>query len=265
MIRIVFDTGYELSVKLCDNDFVRRWSLLLRQEIANRSLLQQHTYSSFASEQQAQQYLEQAIDTVNSFLKHKVVSKPCASDYSDPNFYNKLHSEFEKLAGSDWDRPTRLMSLAPGHVKLAIKSINRWCHRLERKPYRQLNYFRLEFDTVCREELLSDDYDLFQPITEPNTVTLDYSTLGKSLKECFEDNLNPTYVGMKLQHHYAANFICNTTAEKTSDKFVAWCKSHNINPIPRTELGSITLGHIVDSNWYNEVTKTCKIESITLE
>lgn len=266
MLTIIFDTGYALGVKLRNNDFVERWSELLEREIARNSLLQEHTYSSFVSEFQARQYLEQAIDTVNKFLKHQVVSLPTTDDYDNPDFYNKLHSQFERLAGPDWEKPTRLMCIAPEPVRLAIKSINRWCHRLERRPYQKFSSFRLEFDTDQRQPLLANDYDLFEPITEPNTVTLDYSTLGKSLRECFADNQVPTYAGMKLQHHYAANFILNTKVNHHQDtEFLKWCNAHNIDPVPRSETGSIILGQIADPNWYNEVTKTCKIQSIILE
>ena len=133
-IRIVFDTGYELTVDLFDNDFVKRWCRLLSQEIACGSLLQEDTYSNFAPESLARQRLEEAIDSVNGFLKRDFISKPCISDYDDPNFYNLLHQRFEQLAGPDWDRPTRLILVAPDHVKLAIKQIKRYCHRLERRP-----------------------------------------------------------------------------------------------------------------------------------
>ena len=264
-IRIVFDTGYELTVDLFDNDFVRRWCRLLDQEIARDSLLQQDTYSSFIPESLARQCLEEAIDSVNGFLKHEFISMPCASDYNDPNFYNQLHAKFEKLTGPDWDRPTRLMVIAPKNIKLAVKHINRYCHRLERRPYVDQTYMRIEFDTIERELLTVDDLQLFRPIIETNTVALDYSTLGKSLYECFEDGLTPDYAGLRIQQHYSANFILQFEPRQSTGNFKNWCTKYGITKIPISETGQLQLGKIVDPESFSKVKKTAKILSITLE
>lgn len=270
-IRIVFDTGYELTVDLFDNDFVNRWSRLLSQEIASGSLLQEDTYSSFVPESLARQRLEEAIDSVNGFLKREFISTPCVSDYDNPDFYNQLHEKFERLAGPAWDQPTRLMLLAPDNVKLAIRHINRYCHRLERRPYAEASLMRIEFNTHKRELLTSDDYKLFQPITDSNVVVLDYSTLGKSLYECYEDNLNADYHGMKIQQHYCANFILQFNQPRFNQpkfdyaNFKKWCAENGIVEIPAPELGSLQLGKIKDPESFDQVKKTAKILDIILE
>ena len=115
-IKIVFDTGYELTVDLIDNDFVKRWCRLLSQELERGTLLQEDTFSNFIPESLARQRLEQSIDTVNKFLRREIISIPRSSDYDNPEFYNRLHEQFEKLAGPDWDHPTRLMLVAPAEV-----------------------------------------------------------------------------------------------------------------------------------------------------
>jgi hypothetical protein len=264
-IKIVFDTGYELTVDLFDNDFVRRWCRLLDQEIASDSLLQQDTYSSFIPESLARHCLEEAIDSVNGFLKHEFISMPCASDYQDLNFYNKLHKSFEKLAGPDWSTPTRLMVLAPDNIKLAIRHINRYCHRLERQPYVEQTYMRVEFNTSDRELLTDNDYLLFCPVNEPNTVVLDYLTLGKSLYECFEDGLTPDYTGLKVQQHYNANFVLQFEPRAVNPAFKDWCMKNHIAEIPLPEVGQLQLGKITDSEAFSKVKKTAKILSIILE
>ena len=265
-IRIVFDTGYELTVDLFDNDFVKRWCRLLSQEIARDSLMQEDTYSSFVPESLARQRLEEAIDSVNGFLKREFISKPCVSDYDNRDFYNQLHEKFELLAGPDWETPTRLMTVAPDNIKLAIKHINRYCHRLETQPYKIDNYMRFEFNTNTREELTNDDLLLFKKIDEPNTVVLDYSTLGKSLVECFIDGLEPDYNGLKIQKHYCSNFILQFQPPVIdNEKFKQWCNLHQIQNIPITESRRLPLGKIQDQNAFEKVKKTCKILSITLE
>jgi hypothetical protein len=265
-IRLIFDTGYELTVDLFDNDFVNRWYRLLSQEIACGSLLQEDTYSNFIPESLARQRLEEAIDSVNGCLKREFISTPCVSDYDNPDFYNQLHEKFEQLAGPDWSQPTRLMLLAPDNVKLAIRHINRYCHRLERRPYVELSSMRVEFNTHQRESLTLDDYKLFQPVTEPNIVVLDYSTLGKSLHECYEDSLNVDYHGMKIQHHYCANFILQFNQPQNDHaRFKKWCAEQGITEIPASELGHIQLGKIYNQESFDQVKKTAKILDIILE
>ncbi len=262
---IEFDTGYFLVIDLFDNDFVCRWAKLLRHELKLDTLLQQDTFSSFCSEQQARQRLEQAIDQVNAFLKLEFIAVPKSEDYEDPTFYNQLHEKFEKLAGPDWSKPSRLMIIAPESVKLAVRHINRYCHRLERRPYKQLDHVRVEFNTSRRKLLKPDDIAMFKPVHDHNTVVLDYSTLGKSLYECFEDRLAANYAGMKLQQHYCANFILQFEPQKPNPAFVDWCASQGIIDIPLTERGQLCLGKIVDKNCFEKVEKAAKITSITLE
>lgn len=261
-IRLVFDTGYELTVDLFDNNFVNRWCRLLSQEIARNSLLQEDTYSSFVPESLAKQRLEEAIDSVNGFLKREFISKPCVSDYEDPDFYNRLHEKFEMLSGPDWSKPTRLMRIAPDNIRLAIRHINRYCHQLECPR----SIMRIEFATHYREPLQDDDYLLFRPTNEANIVTLDYSTLGKSLYECYFDKLPANYSAMKSQQHYCANFVLNfTPIQPDYNGFKIWCAEQGINEIPTPELGQLQLGKIRDQNSFDQVKKTAKILNIILE
>jgi hypothetical protein len=264
-IIIVFDTGYELTVDLIDNDFVKRWCRLLSQELERGTLLQEDTFSNFIPEFLARQRLEQSIDTVNKFLRREIISVPLSRDYDDPEFYNRLHEQFEKLAGPDWDHPTRLMLLAPEVVKLAIRHINRYCHRLEKRPYSVEPEMRVEFNTHNRHPLNADDYKLFKPVSHDHTVVLDYSTLGKSLYECYEDGLTPEYAGLKIQHHYCANFVLKfgePTRLKSSEGFETWLRDYNItNPTP----GQIQLGNISDKTAFDKVKQCVKIVTIKLE
>lgn len=264
-ITVAFDTGYNLIIDLFDNDFVKRWAKLLRYELECNTLLVEDTYSSFCSESYARKSLEQAIDQVNDFLKVQYIAPPVEADYSNPNFYNQLHEKFEKLTGPDWNSPTRLVTLAPDHVRLAIRHINRYCHRLEHQPYRVLNYMRVEFNTSQRRLLEPQDIKLFKKIDQPNTVVLDYATLGKSLYECFEDGLDADYPAMKIQQHYSANFILQFEPRQWNPAFTAWCHDQCINDIPAVETGQLPLGKIRNSDCFEEVKKTAKILTITLE
>jgi len=266
-IKIVFDTGYELTVDLIDNDFVKRWCRLLSQELERGTLLQEDTFSNFIPESLARQRLEQSIDTVNKFLRREFISMPRSTDYSDPEFYNRLHEQFEKLAGPDWDTPTRLMLVAPDEVKLAIRHINRYCHRLEKQPYCIEPEMRVEFNTHDRILLTDDDYKLFNKVDFDHTVVLDYSTLGKTLNECYEDGLSPDYAGKKIQHHYCANFVMRfgeTSRLKSEEGFEPWLAAHGITNVP-SATGYIQLGSIADKTSLDKIKQSAKIVTITLE
>ena len=222
MIKVSFDHDINLHVALDQNSFVDKWTALLAEELLTKNILQLDTFSFFLSEEESKNHLITAITTINRFLKTTFIDVPTDSMFSDPDYYNHLHIKFEKLAGPDWDKPTKLMVIAPADVQLAVRHINRFCHRLEQRPYKIEPVIRVEFDSHRREPLAEEDYQLFSTLYENNRVYLDYSTLGKSLYECYEDDLSPDYAGVKMQEHYSANFILKfgkTTSRKPKDNF----------------------------------------------
>ena len=98
-------------------------------------------------------------------------------------------------------------------------------------------------------------------------MVLDYSTLGKSLFECFQDNLSPLYSSMKHQHHYASNFILKFISDVDKNRleeFKEWIKLNKLSNLPKSALGEIKLGTF-DSNSFYEIQKTSKIIKIALE
>lgn len=266
-IKILFDTDFELTIKLNNNSFVQRWANLLEEEIESKEILQTDTFSSFFTENESIEYLVNAINKVNKFLKVDFVPLPIGDDINSQDYYNFLHTKFEKLAGPDWDTPTKLMVIAPKEIQLAIKHINRFCHRLEQRPYKIESYIRVEFNTARRNALLEDDYQLFDFVTEANTVCLDYSTLGKHLCECYLDGLEPSYPALKKQEHYCANFIMFFEQRPiiNTDNFKQWLKKYNISPELLKSNGLIPLGKIEEINSLQSVLNSRKISKITLE
>ena len=267
-IKVSFDQAINLHIVLDQNKFVNKWAKLLAEELHTKSILQLDTFSFFLSEDESRHHLINAITTINSFLKTTFIDIPTDSDFNDPDYYNHLHIKFEKLAGPDWDKPTKLMVIAPQEVLLAVRHINRFCHRLEQRPYKIEPIIRVEFDSNRRELLAEEDYQLFGSMEENNRVYLDYSTLGKSLYECYEDNLSPDYAALKMQEHYCANFILkfgNTTSRKSKNGFKKWVESYGINYATIKNHGHIPLGYIVEENLLQSITKCRTINNITLE
>lgn len=264
-IKILFDTGYELAIRLNNNSFVQRWSTLLAEELASKEILQTDTFSPFFTEDESTEYLVSAINQVNDFLKVDFV--PLPTNVNSQEYYNLLHSSFEKLAGPDWSKPSKLMVIAPKEIQLAIRHINRFCHRLEQQPYKIESWMRVEFDTSRRETLLDDDYALFSSMNDANTVYLDYSTLGKSLYECYKDGLDPTYEGLKVQEHYCANFIILFDQQSRIDEneFTCWLKKYKVDPKLVRSNGAIPLGKVEGISSLQSVLKSRKINKITLE
>jgi hypothetical protein len=268
IITISFDQALDLHIQLDQNSFVSKWASLLQEELQTKEILQLDTFSFFIDEQEARHHLLEAINTVNKFLKTVFINAPTDSDFKNPNYYNYLHSQFEKLVGPDWSKPTRLIAIAPPAIRLAIRHINRFCHRLEQRPYKIEPVLRVEFDSCRRESLAEEDYKLFEQGEENNRVYLDYSTLGKSLYECYEDGLSPTYAGLKMQEHYCANFVLSfgkTTKQRPPAKFESWLVEHGIDSRTIKNLGRIPLGYIVEKEMLQFIVKCRKINKITLE
>lgn len=264
---VSFDTNYELVINLRNNDFVRRWVDLLEEELSRITVIQEDTYSCFYTEKQSRDALIAAIKIVNKFTKREFITVPRDEDFDNPNFYNELHIKFEQLCGPDYDTPTRFMVLGPESLKTAIRQINRFCHRLERRPYKVNLPMIVEFLRPKREKLLLEDYDLFEEYCGKNVVLLDYSTLGKTLYDCFVDGLNPFYAGMKVQHHYNPNFIICFEKEPIANKkeFINWLKEYQIEYVPKQELGVIVLGEFSDNNAEDMIRKTTRITNIKIE
>jgi hypothetical protein len=170
IITISFDQAPDLHIQLDQNAFVFKWASLLQEELQTKEILQLDTFSFFITEQESRQHLLEAINTVNKFLKTVFIDIPTDSDFKNPDYYNYLHLQFEKLAGSDWSNPTKLMLLAPPAVKLAVRHINRFCHRLEQQPYKIEPVLRIEFDSSRREPLAEEDYKFFGQSDETNRV-----------------------------------------------------------------------------------------------
>lgn len=266
-IKILFDTDVELTIRLNNNGFVQRWANLLAEELESKEILQTDTFSSFFTEDESIEYLIGAINKVNKFLKVDFVPLPGNDDINNRDYYNFLHTKFEKLAGSDWNKPTKLMVIAPKEIQIAIKHINRFCHRLENRPYKIESWMRVEFNTVRRELLLDDDYSLFESIADINTVYLDYSTLGKHLYECYQDGLDPQYQGLKIQEHYCANFVMlfEQRVNIDADNFKQWLNKYNVSPELLKSNGAIPLGKIEEADSLQLVINSRKINKIILE
>jgi hypothetical protein len=269
VLKITFDTDYTLICHLRDNNFVSRWQTLLANTIQNNKILQEDSLSAFFTEDKSRQYLESAIDKINAFTKREFIRKPNNYDYESMDYYNYLHERFEFLTGSDYDNPTGLASHGPISIRTAIRHLNRFCHRLENRPYQIGNYLRIEWDSIERKLLELEDFNLFEDIEDKEYIVyLDYSTLGKSLVECFMDGLTPSYKAMKLQEHYSSNFIIKfVKKEKLFDKdqFLNWLKFHGIKDLPKAALGAIVLGDIKDMDSFEKVKQSNNIIDIRLE
>lgn len=267
-ITVFFDNGFDLHIDLHDNWFVNKWTKLFVEEVAVKPILQTDTFSFFMTEEESKNCLISAVEKVNGFLKTKFIDVPDEASFNNPDYYNHLHLQFEQLAGPDWDQPTKLMVLAPKEIQLAVRHINRFCHRLEIRPYRLEPLLRVEFDTHTRLPLGEKDFNLFTSFDQDDTVYLDYSTLGKGMMELYEDYLSPHYQNAKTQQHYSANFVIRFgqgTERRSREGFVPWMHQHGLDISTMRGIGHIPLGTLRQKNSLDSVTKSRKINKITLE
>lgn len=249
MLEIEVDHCHTVTVDLYHNDFVSRWKKLFEQTVASCAINQLESFSCSLLEPQSQERLIVAITTINRFLKRKFIDLPSQIDWDDQHWYNYLHSKFEQLNGT-FDRPTKLLMLAPTEVKDAIRALNFYVHRLERRPYAEYNTWYISFDksSYTRLPLEHSDYDLFCFQVQPGQAYIHYAELGKTMIDLYHDGLPVDYSGLKNLHYYSAEISVHVGTDTISlfdDGFRQWANDNLIDINDRKlGLGAIPIGDV---------------------
>jgi hypothetical protein len=247
MLEIEVDHCHLVTVDLYKNDFVSRWKTLFEQTVASCAINQLESFSCSLSEPQSQGRLIVAITTINRYLKQNFVDLPTQIDRDDQQWYNYLHSKFEQLNGT-FDRPAKLLMLAPPELKSAIRALNFYVHRLEKRPYADYNTWYISFDKNCytRLPLEPDDYDHFCDQIRPGQAYIHYAELGKTMIDLYQDGLPIDYSGLRNLHYYSAEISVHVgtgTISWFKDGFRQWANDNSIDIDDRKlGLGVIPIG-----------------------
>lgn len=247
-LTVFLGTSGEASfdIELFDNRFVKKWTQELTWCLENCEFNQQEAFAGFITLSDAECRLKIACETINRYLVD-FINIPKSIIDQDQQYFNYLHEIFEKLSGG-FGSPTRLFCTANPELRSAIRDLNFYVHRVEKKIQTKPNlYLSFNKDQYRRHSLDVTDYDQFQFKFPAGTLFLHYAELGKEFADLYQDNLPIDYTNHKNLHYYSgeatlAFFDFDAFQDK---KYVEWLKSHQIDPWDKRHgHGKIPLGKV---------------------
>ena len=248
-LTVVLGASGEASfdIILNDNDFVRKWVDELRWCLDNCPFDQVEIFSNFKTANELFVSINESCIVINRYLNGFIeIQSECTRGY-----LNYLHEKFERLSG-EFGTPTRLFSIANDELKIAIRNLNLYIHKLE-QIIDNTDIYQIAFDkdTSRRHRLDLTDYNYFEFNLPAGTLYLHYDELGKNLLDVYKDGLTIDYLGLKNLHYYSGNVaITFTDIDMFKDNlFSDWLINNNIDPYDKTlGHGKIPLGMIENIN-----------------
>lgn len=238
------------SINLYDNPFVQKWIKELRWCLDNCEFNQQEIFSRFLSAEDRATLLTNSIVTINNYVKnfielrHNILKQ-------DQEYFNYLHLKFEQLVGQ-FDKPTRLWTIANNELKDAIRTLNYMIHCIEgnhknqRYPSVHISFNK---NQIRRQPLLPEDYQYFKLQADPGELTIHYIEIGKDFQDLYEDDLELDYAGFKNLHYYSGETTLWLKSWNYFEDpgFLKWFEKNNIDPYDKTlGHGQIPLGIVDD-------------------
>ena len=214
-------------IELYDNAVAHKWKKLIQSIYVGdgEDIDSVRTFFKFRSQNEIQEILLRAITNINNFLKRDFIKVPTHIDWNDQELYNDWHKSFELLAG-EFDKPTKLMALAPLHIQESIRDLNFCVHALEDSSSQSLNIqWTKKRSQLPRIKLQTNEYELTQFHMTKNEVYLGYNEVGKSYIDLWKDNLPSNYKATKNNHYIGPDIkIAFTNKENIfADDFINWC------------------------------------------
>lgn len=249
-LTVTLGASHEASfdILLYNNPFVNKWVNELQWCLSNCQFNQDEAFSGFITLEEASIRLKNACSTINRYLKNFIeeVEDPISQPQS---YFNYLHLKFETLSGG-FDTPTRLFTVANNELKTAIRNLNFYVHRIEKK-YTKIPNFYISFDkdNYRRKPLMPEDYEYFEFEFPAGTLFLHYAELGKEFIDIFEDNLPIDYAKLKNLHYYSGEASLTFVEYNAfSDiNYKEFLKNNGIDPNDKKlGHGKIPLGYVVD-------------------
>jgi hypothetical protein len=236
------------DILLNDNDFVYKWLQELQWCLDHCEFEQQEAFASMLSMDQAAEILKQSCITINQYVKNFIEVKD--DILAQPkDYFNYLHTKFEKISGL-FGKPTRLFAIACPELKQAIRNLNFYIHKVEKKENPEVNfYMSFNKDQYRRQPMEDSDYEYCEFKFEPGTLFVHYAELGKDFFDLFNDGLDVSYPGFKNLHYYSGeSWMVFQPVDLLSDpRYIDWLTNQGIDPYNK-HLGhyKISLGKVID-------------------
>jgi hypothetical protein len=248
-LTVVLGASGEASfdILLNDNDFVRKWIKELRWCLDNCNINQNEAFANFQSIDDAIKEVIQSSIIINKYLKNFIEIRLNLLDQPQ-SYFNYLHLKFEQLSG-EFGKPSRLFSIANQELKNAIRNVNFYIHKIEKKIFWKTLYFSFNKDQYRRIPLDKTDYDNFEFEVEPGSLCLHYAELGKTYVDLYTDELPIDYDMTKNLHFYSgeASLAFDEFSVSKHKGFIDWMTKHNLDPYDKNlGHGKIVLGKVLN-------------------
>jgi hypothetical protein len=234
------------TISLNNNAFVQKWVQELRWCLTNCDFEQQEAFAGLMTLEQSAAVLKQSCVVINRYLKNFIDIRENFLD-QDQEYFNYLHSKFEHLSG-EFGKPTRLFSLANKELKTAIRNLNFFIHRIEKKKTRMSNmYISFDKDQYRRWPLVEEDYEYFEFAIPAGTLVVHYVELGKEFVDLYEDDLSLEYENFKNLHYFSgeANITFSNYDRFKDPNYINWLRDHDIDPYnKKLGHGNLVLGKV---------------------
>ena len=234
------------TITLNNNAFVQKWVKELRWCLTNCDIEQQEAFAGLMPLDQSANILTESCTIINRYLKNFIDIRKNLLD-QDQEYFNYLHLKFEQLSG-EFGKPTRLFAIANKELKTAIRNLNFFIHRIEKKKINMpILYVSFNKDQYRRQALCNEDYDYFEFAIPAGTLFVHYVELGKEFVDLYEDNLPLDYHNFHNLHFYSGEAtICFKDYNCFDDPgYVAWLRDNNIDPYnKKLGHGKLVLGKV---------------------
>jgi hypothetical protein len=247
-MKVVLGTNGEASftITLNNNAFVQKWIQELRWCLDNCNFEQQEAFAGLMSLEHSAEIVTESCVIINQYLKNFIDTKENLLDQNQ-EYFNYLHLKFEQLSGK-FGQPTRLFAVANTELKTAIRNLNFFVHRIEKKKQTiPIMYLSFNKDQYQRHPLADEDYKHFEFTVPAGTLVVHYVELGKDFVDLYEDNLPINYQNLQNLHYYSGEAsICLEEYNCFEDQgYVDWLRYHNIDPYDKKlGHGKLVLGKV---------------------
>jgi hypothetical protein len=269
-LTVVLGTHSEASftISLNNNAFVQKWVEEVRWCLINCNFEQQEAFAGLMSLEQSAEVLTKSCVTINQYIKNFIDIKENLL-MQDQEYFNYLHSKFEQLSGK-FEKPTRLFSLANKELKTAIRNLNFFVHRIEKKEkIIPTLYISFDKNQYRRWPLAKEDYEHFEFAAPAGSLFLHYVELGKEFVDLYEDNLLLQYSNLKNLHYYSgeANIYLEEYDCFLDTGYLKWLENNKIDPYnKKLGNGKLILGKVDNiADAYAKIQQYQYIKDIIIE
>lgn len=269
-LRVVLGTQdhESFTITLNNNTFVHKWAKELGWCLANCEFNHKEAFSGFLTLEQSSQVLLQACRTINKYLKNFIEVRENLLE-QDQEYFNYLHEKFEQLSGS-FGKPTKLFAVANSELKGAIRDLNFFIHRVEKKfPTVPRIYFSFNKDQYRRQPLEDSDYQHFEFFIPAGTLVVHYVELGKDFNDLYNDSLPIDYKNTHNLHYYSgeASLWFEDLDCFQDPEYIRWLEQNGIDRFnKKLGHGKIVLGKVDNiDDAYAKIKQHQHIKNIIIE